>query len=798
VQVEGTCARVFTLQTTAPLRDDRPESPREVADLANGPVVRTNSAMFDALYALAWAEVGENAVETIRDGSFNNGSGVACPPGGCFETGRLWNYVWTRDTAYAVDLGLAALDPTRARNSLEFKLSERRGGGDLQIVQDTGSGGSYPVSSDRVVWALGARALLAWLEGPERDAFMARTFEALRNTAEHDRRVVFDAADGLYRGEQSFLDWREQSYPEWTANDVVHLAMSKALSTNVGHLILLRTAADLADRLGGDGARYRAWAQALSEAIRARLWLPEAGMLSAFVTTGLDDAPSPRTELLGASLAVLEGVLTPAEAATAVAAYPHLAMGPPVLWPQQKNTPIYHNRGIWPFVTAYGLRAARAVGNDAVVDLDARSLLRGAALNLSNMENFELVTGQAWLEDGAQSGPVVNSQRQLWSVAAWFTLVHHVVFGLDADLDGLSIAPFVTRTMRRTWFAQSDELVLAGLPYRGARLDVVVHLPPAEPGAGAYAVAEVRLDGAVLPEGRLLPGLQGPHRVDVTLGPAGPAAAMALVEDVADYRVLFGPKTPRITGVRATAGGLALDLSRNGEAAADVRWEVLRDGVVVATDLPGETPIWTDAEASAESPSHCYVARTRYASGNASQHSPPWCWWGAQSERVVVFAAPALEAVGGRLTFNHGRDHYEAWGDAGHELVVPSFTAQVTGRHYVQANYGNGAGPVSTGITCAVKRLDVVAHGTDASVGGGYLVMPHLGDWDRWADGNLVPVDLVAGTTYRLVISSDDAHAVNMSVRAHFASYTGGLGGQAGAFNRVNISQVKVLAAVAR
>ena len=51
--------------------------------------------------------------------------------------------------------------------------------------------------------------------------------------------------------------------------------------------------------------------------------------------------------------------------------------------------PVYHNRAIWPFVSAYGLKAAAMVQNVAVVDHHIDSLMRGAALNLSNMENLE-------------------------------------------------------------------------------------------------------------------------------------------------------------------------------------------------------------------------------------------------------------------------------------------------------------------------------------------------------------------------------------------------------------------------
>ena len=51
---------------------------------------------------------------------------------------------------------------------------------------------------------------------------------------------------GLYRGETSFLDWREQTYPAWTRDNVVFIAQSFALSTNVLHYEALQLAAKLA------------------------------------------------------------------------------------------------------------------------------------------------------------------------------------------------------------------------------------------------------------------------------------------------------------------------------------------------------------------------------------------------------------------------------------------------------------------------------------------------------------------------------------------------------------------------
>ncbi len=158
------CKRTFDLTTTAAQRDGKAKA-RSVAELAGWPSLQTGSDLFDALYTQALEETREAQVGAIKDGAFQNGAALTCPTGGCFETGKLWTYVWTRDTSYSMHLGLAALDPARAKASLLFKVSPRRAGFATEIVQDTGSGGSWPVSTDRVVWALGAWETLKWLDG---------------------------------------------------------------------------------------------------------------------------------------------------------------------------------------------------------------------------------------------------------------------------------------------------------------------------------------------------------------------------------------------------------------------------------------------------------------------------------------------------------------------------------------------------------------------------------------------------------------------------------------------------------
>jgi hypothetical protein len=786
------CDRSYALSTDAPLRDGQPGNPRTVVERQGVPRLRSGHDMLDALYALALDEVAELSVDSISDGASNGGMPIACPPGGCFETGRLWTYVWTRDTSYAVLLGLGLLDPVRAKNSLELKISERRGGGDVQIVQDTGSGGSYPVSTDRVTWAFGAWELYKLLDGPARDAFRDGAYEAIRNTAEHDRLVAFDAADGLYRGEQSFLDWREQSYPNWVATDTVQIAMSKALSTNVAHHQLLATAAAFADAkgLGAERDRYQGWADALAASIQA-LWLADAGLFSTYATTLLDPTPVHRFDLLGSALVASSTIADQAQAVSIVASYPHLPKGAPVIWPQQKETPIYHNRAIWPFVTALWLRAAKRAENAAAAAHAVRSLIRGAALNLSNMENFEAVSGAAWVDDGPYSGPVVNSQRQLWSVAGFVSLVHDILFGLETSPEGIRFAPFIPADIRASLLAGADRIALSNLPYRGKRISVIVELAA---GGGALTAASVKLDGADVGLGFIAADdLADGSLVEVTLAPIAGAAAITAVTDTADYRNLFGPRTPVIGSVSESGGLLQLSIDAQGEAPAEITINVYRDGALIAADLPGATTLFTDTTSAGQtSESYCYSAEAVFVgSGNRSQHAKPVCWWGTGNARIASIAATSFDAVGGTLTNNHGRWHYEGWGDPGHTLTVQSFTPSFTGRHYLQLVAGNGAGPFSTGITCAVKLVEVFEGAS--LVASGYALMPHLGTWDDWRESSLIPVDLDAGTSYRIVIR-EDAAAVNMSERSHFELY-GGAGGSSGRFNRVNIAEIKILAA---
>jgi len=799
VGVQGTaCQKSYHLETTQAFPDPRRAQFRDFEEDSSFPVIRTGNEIFDALYALGITEMKENAVDAISDHAFNNGQPILCPSGGCFETGELWHYIWTRDISYAADLSLAALDPVRVKNSLEFKLSERRRGGDLQIVQDTGTGGSYPVSTDRIVWALGAYRSLHFLSEPERTSFEARVRSALNNTLTHDRVLVFDEENSLYRGESSFLDWREQTYPAWVQNDVVHIGMSKSFSTNVLYFRALRIASEL-NRIAGDNDladQQSLQSEDLRSEVNRRFTLSGEALYGAFLPTTLDSAASHRFELLGSALAILAEVPSSTRAQAMLSSYPHTGFGAPVIWPQQKNQAIYHNRAVWPFVSSYWMKAARKRKNSAVLAHNFDALIRASGLNLSNMENLEFTSGLPWLDDGRLSGPVINSRRQLWSVAGYLSAIHDLLFGLESTLTGIRFLPAIDRKIHSSWFSSSDRIALNRFSYRGKQIHVEVSLPNISASSGFYSIASIRLNDQEIGTRYFQASeLESKNVLSIRLAAPAPKPSNAIeVLSATNGENIFAPSTPQIDRVERDEDDVAVVFNIVDELDNNIIFNIYRDGVRVASGLSGVTRRFVDATGLGnQTPGHCYAVEAEYrSSGLVSQRSKPSCFWGDNYERIWSVYAGDFLNVGGTLVDRHGWLHYEGWGAASDELRISGFMAQTSGRHLIHLIYGNGAGDSSSGITCAVKRLRVFEAGTQNLISSDYVIGPHLGDWGQWRDGSFLSVDLQSGQGYDFVIDQDD-YAVNMSFFEHFSDYTGGLGG-ADAYNNVNISELRVLA----
>jgi len=791
--------RDYAQSTTQDLRDPG-DAYTTYKEKEGQPTIRTGNLAFDALFALSINESELNSVSEITDGNYNAGEAIDC---NCFETGAKWHYVWTRDLAYAANLGLAMLDPERVKNSLEFKLSPYRDGitkpaqaaGDdsgLQIVQDTGSGGSWPISTDRVTWAFGAEKTLQNLTGDSRAAFVTKTYTALVNTVENDRVAVFDKVDGLYNGEQSFLDWREQTYASWITKDIASIGSAKALSTNAAHYQALTLTAKLAIEQGEteNATKYQTWAEQLKLAINERFWLEDAGLYSSLTAGHHNLAPLHKYDWLGQSLVILAGIADDERANKVLANYPHGDMGAPVIFPQQLDVPVYHNRAIWPFVTAYGLKAAAKTGNTAVANAAYDTLLRGSALNLSNMENYEWLSLKPNLLDFDNpelTGPVINSKRQLWSVGAYVGMVVENVFGISTTDTGINISPFITSKIRKQQFADSTNLKLQGLTLQGKKLNVEIVLPEASDESGYYAIDNISLNDNAATQELTWDSLAESNNIVITLGDliAGSTEITKVSSEplnISDTSV-FAPKEAKIERVFIQDAKLAVEFS--DAQAGDISYNLYRNGKLVMADIA--KGIVTDSVIEANAEGNCYAVEAVYTSSeNRSHHSEPVCYATAQNIAITdarVDTNVAVTAPDAEIS----KSYLASWGKLDDSLTVADITL-TAGNYALQLQYHNNFSSINLGVTNGVKWIKVKDSSGNV-ISEGIVQMPHA----AMVDGKKplvystpLAMNVTAGT-YSLEITD----FYNMGYMKSNELYWGN-GGKDGAINQFDLTEIRI------
>lgn len=661
------------------------------ADVSAFPVMRSPELLIDALYRMSLEEL----TQLVRED-------------GALSAGAKWPGVWTRDVAYASVLALAIVAPDAVRKSLMAKVDSAG-----RIIQDTGTGGSWPVSTDRMTWALAAWELYAVTGDRE---WLRTAYDIIERSARADLHAALDPATGLVKGETSFMDWREQSYPRWM--DPRDIAQSAATSTNVVHLATYRILADMEGALGIDGSVWPARYAALRGAIERHLWQPEAGRHAVFRYGRNFSSPAPRSDALAEALAIIYGAADEQQQARIAASLPLVEFGAPTFWPYIPNIPHYHNGALWPFVNAFWTWASAEAGNTAAVEHGLASIWRPAALFLTNKENMVASTGHF---DGTE----LNSDRQLWSVAGNLAASYRVLFGMRFMPDRLAFAPMVPP-------AYAGERTLAGLRYRGATLAITVR------GHGD-GVASVRIDGRPAEHAEIPAALTGAHTVEIEMNGRWPAGRINLVEN------RFSPETP---APRMTDGVLSWDAVPGA-----VRYVVHRNGRASGTTTE------TRFDAGAADGVAEYQVMAVDSAGVESFLSEPVR---VEDADAVIVARPA----GAPLEREHqgftGEGYVRLTREANTTVRVPVRIA-CGGTYAIDARYTNGSGPINTDAKAAIRTLLVDG---DAA---GVLVMPQRGTgrWTDWGYGTALQVELTPGE-HTLTLAFGE-HDENMDRRVNTA-----------------------------
>lgn len=423
------------------------------------------------------------------------------------RTGREWAGVWTRDVSYSTLLAMSHIQTGAARNSLLRKVNSRG-----RIIQDTGTGGSWPVSTDRIIWAVAAWEIYK-VTGDEN--WLETIYPLIKQSVEDDILTAYDPETGLVKGESSYLDWREQEYPLWmTPSDIYN---SENLGTSCVHYRALRILSEMERIFGGaDAGKYDALADGIREGINRHLWLEDKGYYAQYLYGRQFLTVSPRSETLGEALAVLWDIATPEQARRICASMANQPFGTSCFFPNIPGIPPYHNDAMWPFVQAFWMKACAYAGNEKGVLHSIASIMRNAGLYLTNKENMVIYSGD-W------QGTQINSSNMLWSLSGNLGIVYSVLFGINYGKDGLTFRPFVPKAMCGT-------RKLDGFTYRNALLDISLE------GFGS-GISAFYLDGEKT-EAEISGDISGRHQVRIVLDGQMAPSQINMVPNA------YSPETP--------------------------------------------------------------------------------------------------------------------------------------------------------------------------------------------------------------------------------------------------------------
>lgn len=682
-------------------------------DLSQYPVLTDGNTLLQAVYNMGLDEM-VNAVE----------------PDSTLRTGKEWAGVWTRDVSYSIILSMAALQPEVSMISLMKKVNPEG-----QIVQDTGSGGAWPISTDRMIWVLAAYEVYKvtgdrkWLETVYPIAE--------RSIAKDAGSIVSE--NGLVKGETSFIDWREQSYPRWM--QTADIAESEAMNTNVLYAAVLDAMSDMASRLGKkkEAVAYAERAADMAETIEREFAIDGKGYWGMYTYGRQNRILNPRAETLGESLAILYDVASPERQKNISEGNPVTPYGPAIFYPQIADIPNYHNNALWPFVASYWALAQAKAGNEAGVVEGIGSVVRPAALFATNKENFNLDNGDIFTE--------LNSSNMLWSLSGNLALTNRILFGLHFEPDGLRIAPFVPETFRGT-------RTLSNFPYRGQRLNITVE------GYGD-SVSELYLNGKKMDPAKILTGRQLAKGGDIRV--------------VMDNEPIPAMKLNRVANSKAPLTPIAWlerDIERCSMNTPDLnvlRWNPIEyiAGYIILKD--GEE-----------------VGRTRQTSWNLDSFGE-WQVIGISGDGVESFASEPRSNRRSQIlkpqsalstTVQSGEVSYQPVSpvegftgegfvemDKKSDVVTFSFESyEPEEEFFATIRYANGNGPVNTENKAAIRSLYV------DGMKVGTVVMPQRGvaNWDDWGYSGTVRFKVAPGT-HTVTLRYDPATDSNMNLDTNHA-----------------------------
>jgi hypothetical protein len=689
-------------ETTIVLNQDKKEKDlastwKLTKDISAYPQYHSEYLISDAIYKMALEEM-QKAIE----------------PDSTFRTGKEWAGVWTRDISYSIILSMAYLQPKVAKYSLLRKVKNGK------IIQDTGTGGAYPVSIDRMIWAVAAWEL--YKATGDKD-WLQQAYTIIKNSINDDLKNIHDDLTGMVRGESSFLDWREQTYPKWM--QPADIFESENLGTNAVHyeanMVLSQMAVLLNNKV--DAEKFRVAAKKIKNGINTHLWLKDKEYYGQYIYGRNFKILSPKSEALGEALCVLFDIADTQKQKLLISKTPVTPFGISCIYPQIAGIPPYHNNAVWPFVQSYWSLAAAKAGNENALLQSISSIYRPAAMFLTNKENFVA-------DDGDYKGTQINSSNMLWSLSGSLSIIHKIIFGIQFETNGITFKPFVPYQLK-------GNRSLTNFTYRNSVLNIEME------GYG-NKIQSFTLDGKILSKAFISANLRGPHSIKIILANN---KLDGEVNEVANHTALPTPETVILNN----------KFSWHALKGAKEYW-ILKNGTkILKTITPG-------IELSNDSYAEYQVIATD-ENGFQSFASEPLVF--APKNNVGIyeienFYPPENLAYKG---FS-GKGFLEITKQKNTKLSIPVILKE-DGMYAIDFRYANGNGPTNTENKCAVRTIK-----DDKNILGTF-VFPQRGvdEWSNWGFSNPVHAFLKRGNHIFTLSFEPNDENMNVDINQAMVDY---------------------------
>lgn len=602
----------------------------------------------------------------------------------------------THNLGYSSLLSLALIDPQAAQNSLMKRVSQGR------ILQDDGTGGSWPVTTDRAVWVLGAWEV--YLATGDKD-WLKQSYEVVRHSLSQDEAMIYDHTTGLVYGEASLPYCRKEVYPAWM--QPADIAQSECLSNNA----LFFRANEIASRMaqlcgdGGVAAHFKQVADAIKEGINNYLWIESAGYYGQYLYGRVNKTVSTRSETLGEALCIIFGIADAQRAQRIVNSIPSSPYGMTCFNPQIPDIYTLHNNAIWPHTQAYWLWASALTRCPQAVTHGLASVYRTTALMATNMENTDATTGTC--------NTAYNSGSALLSVAANLSIPLRVFAGINMNEEGITLQPLVPKG----WMSKKQ---LTNLKYRKAILDITIQ------GYGDR-VSAFYIDGKKLKEPFVSSSMNGRHSVRIVMNDQFSRYDEHTVEPVN-----YSPHTPI-----AWLDGATRMSWQQVQGAKE--YKILRNGSSIAiqpeSNIEGNYYDIPDEEGFAE-----YQVVAVDSLGVESFASEPLVRFGISNVRhydMTAFAEPTtLKSCQGYS--GNGAIEITSTSNTRIDLRI---NVPADGTYLIDFRYSNGTGSPTSGNSCASRMLWYNGRRV------GNVVFPQRGKdlWSNWGYSTPVVLKLKQG-----------------------------------------------------